>query len=287
MTATPAAQQWFCGARHAVRAVCPQKVLNWRERRYYARYGEVELHVVRHLCRRDEDAIDIGANDGSYIHFLRLYARCVYAFEPLPRLVQALKTKFRADIDRGTVVIESVALSNARGAAVLRVPVVDGVLVEGCSSVTPAVAVKYPVSKEISVRTRCLDDVYFRQAGYIKIDVEGHEEDVLAGARRTIIRCQPRVQVELEESIAPGAVGRVAEWFRGLGYSGYFVYRRRLTPIGQFRSALMQRAADYPDLTAGLDERERFGPFIYNFLFFPRNEPQQTLRQIGAHLARL
>ncbi len=43
------------------------EVLNWREARFYAKYGEVELHLLDLLCRRDRDAIDVGANDGSYV----------------------------------------------------------------------------------------------------------------------------------------------------------------------------------------------------------------------------
>ena len=58
-------------ARHALRALCPQPLLNWREARFYGRYGEVELHLLEFLCRRDADAIDVGANDGSYVHYLR------------------------------------------------------------------------------------------------------------------------------------------------------------------------------------------------------------------------
>ena len=58
-------------SRQALRSFCPQAVLNWREARFYARYGEVELHLLEFLCRRDQDAIDVGANDGSYVHYLR------------------------------------------------------------------------------------------------------------------------------------------------------------------------------------------------------------------------
>jgi hypothetical protein len=76
-------------ARQALRSLSPQALLNWRESRYYGRYGEVELHLLEFLCRRDRDAIDVGANDGSYVHFLRRHARHVIAFEPMPVLARA------------------------------------------------------------------------------------------------------------------------------------------------------------------------------------------------------
>ena len=48
-------------ARQALRSICPQALLNWREARFYGRYGEVELHLLEFLCSRDKDAIDVGA----------------------------------------------------------------------------------------------------------------------------------------------------------------------------------------------------------------------------------
>src|SRR5215211_1364266 len=81
-------------ARQALRSLCPQALLNWREARFYGRYGEVELHLLEFLSSRDKDAIDVGANDGSYVHYLRRHARRVIAFEPMPILAHAMHTKF-------------------------------------------------------------------------------------------------------------------------------------------------------------------------------------------------
>ena len=63
-----------------LRAVCPRPVLMWREAHYFKRHGEFELGFIEHLCRPAQDAIDVGANEGSYVHFMRRYARQVVAF---------------------------------------------------------------------------------------------------------------------------------------------------------------------------------------------------------------
>src|SRR5258707_8955672 len=89
----PGDGNFYREARRTLRSFCPQAVLNWREARYYARYGEVELPPLEFLCRRDRDAIDVGANDGSYLHYLRRYAPQVIAFEPMPALAHILRRK--------------------------------------------------------------------------------------------------------------------------------------------------------------------------------------------------
>jgi len=282
-----AAQGLVREGKRQLRAICPQPLLNWREARFYAKYGEVELHVLPDLCRPEMDAIDVGANDGCYVHFLKKCARRVYAFEPISWLADDLRRKFQNDLRTKSVVISDVALSRSSGSGVLRVPIIDGVMVHGCSSMTEAAATKFPEAREVHIRTEPLDRIYSGELGFMKVDVEGHEEAVLEGARETIGRWQPRLQVELEESIAPGSIARVAELLRGLGYRGYFIFRHQLKPIEQFDRQIMQNPANYPDLKAGLDQRERFGRYIYNFLFFPRGEREDTLRRIRQRIARL
>src|SRR4051812_36625093 len=247
--------------RQALRALCPQSLLNWREARFYGRYGEVELHLLEFLCRRDADALDIGANDGCYVHYLRRHARRVLAYEPMPGLVQGLREKFPRD-----VAIEPIALSDRTGTIELRMPVVDGVVVTGCSTVSPEAAATYPGHRAIEVPMDRLDNVYRGQAGFIKIDVEGHEQAGLDRALGAIRRCRPRMLVEIDDRLSPGGLARARAYFERLGYRGYFVHDGRLEVIERFSIARMQQPANLPDLTAPLQQRERFASYIYNFI---------------------
>ncbi len=56
----------------------------------------------------------------------------VIAFEPMPSLADALRAKFRQGVE-----IRSIALSDRAGTVELHMPVVDGVTVTGCSTVSP------------------------------------------------------------------------------------------------------------------------------------------------------
>lgn len=143
--------------KHAMRSLLPQSVLNWRERNYFSAYGEPEMHLVEFLCRRNEDAIDVGANYGGYVHFMRAHATRVFAFEPVPELAQLLQLKFRAD-----VVVEQVALSDRSGDSQLSTPIVDGVAVNGCATLSTDARLTstYAIHQDKEVRSDRLDNVY-------------------------------------------------------------------------------------------------------------------------------
>jgi len=108
-------------AKQVVRSLLPRFVLNWRETQYYSLHGEIEMHLLHFLCRREQDAIDVGANYGGYVHFMRRHARRVLAFEPMPDFVRLLREKFPRE-----VVISPIALSDRAGVAELHLPMVDG-----------------------------------------------------------------------------------------------------------------------------------------------------------------
>ena len=58
--------------------------------------------------------------------------------------------------------------------------------------------------------------------GFIKVDVEGFEEEVLTGARETISRHLPILMLELHKFCPdfPGTRARVETWLISLGYAG-------------------------------------------------------------------
>jgi FkbM family methyltransferase len=267
--------------KQAVRALLPQGVLNWREARYFCRYGEIEMRLVDLLCRSGEDAIDVGANFGGYVHFMQRHARRVIAFEPVPEFVRVLRAKFRDN-----VVIEPIALSNRVGEALLYIPVISGIKVGGCSSLSASAAAAYSARDVIRARVARLDDLYVGMVGFIKVDVEGHEQAVLEGALDTIRRCQPRLLIEIEEHLSPGGTVRVSALLGELGYTGYYVHAGKLHDIEDFSVGRLQTPRQMPDMTATLHRRAPLDDYVYNFIFLPAGEPEATVSQIRKRLAR-
>lgn len=280
MQAASAQNELLRRAKAAARDFCPKPLLLWREARYFEKYGERELRLVRHLCHRERDAVDVGAHEGSYVHFMKRHARRVYAFEPIPSLAEALAWKFAP-----RVVVRNIALSRESGTAILRVPLIDGVPLTGLASLNDGVAATATFA-EIAVQARPLDEVFAGDAGFIKIDVEGHEEAVLDGAAKTIARCRPRLLIEIEEDRAPAAPARIHAFLRRFNYRGYFVYGRTLAAIETFDAATMQRAANIAGFRAGVP-RTSFDRYCNNFLFVADEEAEPLSARIAAALHRI
>lgn len=273
---------WSGDWKRSIKSALPQWVRNWREAQYYLRYGEIELHLLGALCALDRDSIDVGAHDGCYVHFLRKLSRHVYAFEPIPWMATDLIQKFPQ-----RVTVRPEALSRADGIATLHMPIVNGQSVPGCSTISDAASAVYPGARDITVPVRTLDGVYGGDAGFIKIDVEGHEIEVLEGARETIARSRPIFLIEVVERLSPNGVRTVTSFLGERGYEGFYVHRWRLLPVDTFDRASLQREEDYPDLTAPLSARDRAPAFIYNFIYLPRERVETVVPDLTARLNHL
>ncbi len=120
---------------------------------------------------------------------------------------------------------------------------------------------------------KTLDSFNLREVGFIKIDVEGHEEAVLHGGLDTVKREIPNLMIEIEERHAPGSLQRVAALLEGIGYLGYYLDGRELIPVARFD----------PDR-----DQARQGPkvrrYINNFLFFPGERAGGILERARQYL---
>jgi FkbM family methyltransferase len=162
-------------------------ISRWRKAE---RREEPELRFLKFLVPRSKLAVDIGANKGTYTLPLSWYAAGVHAFEPHPMLFRYLTDAFPG----GKVTVHSLALSNKCGESTLKVPVKgqqERVNVGSLLDATTGRVHTYPV------RVETLDAVGLTRVGFIKIDVEGAELDVLAGATATITRDRPNILCEI------------------------------------------------------------------------------------------
>jgi FkbM family methyltransferase len=181
---------------------------------------EPELAMLGELVPAGCTAIDVGANRGYYSWALSRVAATVEAFEPNPVLARFAQIKLRKRVR-----LHEVALSDHDGVATLHVP-------RGASGSSlhiignlGNVYVKDSVDK-IQVRLATLDSYGFENVGFLKIDVEGSEMEVLTGARETIRVNRPNMLIELLAGIHQDHPARIEQIKNDFAYDAWIVIGR-------------------------------------------------------------
>jgi len=156
----------------------------------YGEYSEGEVELFRQCLQPGDVALDIGANLGAHTLALAQIVGpggAVFAFEPQRILFQILCGNVALN-EIPNVHALPVALGRAAGRA--KVPALDyrGASNFGGVSLAGAQGEDVPVAP--------LDQLEVARVKLIKIDVEGMELDVLAGAKATLARCHPILYVE-------------------------------------------------------------------------------------------
>ena len=223
----------------------------WRLIRKHLRKGEPELKILPQIVPHDRIAIDIGANKGVYSHLLARVCQGVEAFEPNPKIYRILTRALPRN-----VVAHQVALSDSIGTAELIVPMFGGGYSNQTASLNPRK--RNEGAGVVRVAQRTLDSYGFSNVGFIKIDVEGFEPAVLAGARETIMRERPVMQIELEEQHTGLSIEQCLANVQAFNMNAFFLRDGVLRPISEFDPAKNREAFKTRD------------GYINNFIFKPK-----------------
>ncbi|MCZ7629324.1 MAG: FkbM family methyltransferase [Microthrixaceae bacterium] len=218
--------------------------------------------------------IDVGANAGLYTGMaLDARASSVIAVEPIPELAALLRTKF----GRRVSVLEC-AMSAEPGESTLTVPVVHGVVRQTRASLSTGDA---PVGSTVRVSLATLDSLSPARGAMVKVDVEGHELDVMAGAAKTLeSKCVSTWLIEAEVRNQPTAVSDLSSMMDGYGYTGWAVLPDTLIPVRRFDPAVHQSTADQDVVAQG---GPRPAGYANNFCFVPQEDEEPFLAACEAH----
>lgn len=197
--------------------------------------GEPELRVMRKLIVGVGTGIDVGANRGVYSYWLSRNVNRTIAIEPHPLCAGLIRSALGAKVE-----IVEAALSSVDGAASLSIPIVGGRENSYRSTVEPNAKLSGAERREVIVPTITLDSLELENVGFVKIDVEGHELEVLSGSKLTIDRDLPTVLIEAEERHRPGVVPEIVEFFASRGYLGFFLFRGRTMSVAGFEQNVHQ-----------------------------------------------
>ncbi len=218
-------------------------------------YDRQTIRVIKKVCKRNSNCIDVGAHKGEVLDQMLRYAPegLHYAFEPIPDLFAALKEKY--SVYPGCRVSD-IALSNVKGMASFNYVVSN-------PSYSGLVKRKYDRAHEedrpITVATDLLDHILPPDVtiDLMKIDVEGGELLVMEGAKGMITRCKPVIIFE-----------------HGLGASDYYGVTPEqvfllLAGCGMRVNTMKRWLAGQPGFTEPEFKRHYYERMDYYFIAYP------------------
>lgn len=224
--------------------------------------AEQELEFLDRIVPAQAVTIDVGANCGLYTRRLARLSRKVHAFEPSHKMAEVLRRTSAANVS-----VHEIALSDQIGEAELFIPKEDEQMVYGLASLEPRSLARGQKVTSSRVPMARLDAIVHEDVAFVKIDVEGHEINVLNGAVELLENSQPVFLVEAEDRHRAQATQQVFEFFEAHCYRGYFLGTDGAAPVDQFRVDAMQDAsALLPD-----GGRKSGKSYINNFFFFPHH----------------
>ncbi len=187
------------------------------------------ITFIKKNIHKDDCVVDVGSMIGFYTSKLSEYvgpSGCVYAFEPEPRNYGMLLETLTNDCVNKNVTAINSAISSSQG--VMRLAINHG---------HPA---DHHISKEdvesVEVNTISLDlfceGVDNRPVKFIKIDVQGHELEVLKGSTMLIKEDNPIILLEIDNkalSRAKSSKDDLIDYMNGVDYSAHVINSKGLT----------------------------------------------------------
>jgi len=233
------------------RALIPARLELARIVRRERKKGEKELTLLPALVDPDRLALDIGANRGVWTHIMAKQGARVVAFEPNPKMFAILKAALPDEAEA-----HPVAISDQDGMVELKIPHYTRGYSNQHGSLEASRVGDNPFGS-VPVKTARLDGLDLGPAGFIKIDVEGHELAVLRGAGEMIARDRPNMIIEMEQRHTGRDISGDLDVVEAMGYETFF--------IGS--GGMKRRAAFDPERHHRPDERPE--DYVFNFVFLP------------------
>jgi len=217
-----------------LKKIIPEKyLLKKRLKRAIEKNYEKELEIIYQFADKSKDALDIGVYRGVYSYKLSQNYNLVHSFEPNPLLYPYLERNLKKIIYN--IKLYNLALSDKNGETKLKLPIrtnsifsnnIEELYQLGAASI-------HPKNKfEVIVKMKKLDDLKFEnKIGFIKIDVEGHELEVIKGSSKIIYENMPILLVEIEKRHTKKPVLESINYIKNMGYDCFFVKNKKLISV--------------------------------------------------------
>ena len=195
---------------------------------------EEEINLVESFITPNTDSIDVGVYRGVYSYEMSKYSKIVHSFEPNPILFNNIEKNLKKIIKN--IKFYNNALSDKDGLMSLKIPIrnksYDKKNYEEYFQMGKAsIHNKNDMDEfeSFDIKSKLLDSFNFtNKISFIKIDVEGHETEVIKGSERTIENNKPILLVEIEEQYTQKKVEDTLKYINSLGYNSFYFNDNRL-----------------------------------------------------------
>jgi FkbM family methyltransferase len=160
--------------------------------------GNLQAFKICLADRSNGVILDVGANIGLMAHQFALWGATVLAFEPVPKIAEMCAHNLVLNDVSDKVTLHQVAVLDFVGPVVFHdTPNQSYINARVINSHIPARPKKNGIRMRFTVDGITIDSLNLGLVDGIKIDVEGHEFEVVLGAVDTIKRCRPVVMAEM------------------------------------------------------------------------------------------
>ena len=162
--------------------------------------------------------IDAGANIGNHSIFFSKYFRKVYSFEPNPTTYKLLKINSKIN---NNISVKKKGLSNREAVSYL---------LENKSNLGGSRLINKRSKNTIDIHLGTLDhetNFIKERIQLIKIDVEGHEFEVIQGSKNTILKNKPIIIFEQQLDDFPQNFEKIRKFLLDLNYSKFGIIKRK------------------------------------------------------------
>ncbi len=209
-------------------------LLEKRLKRAIKKNYEKELSIISSFKNSKRDAVDVGVYRGIYTYKLSQEFKHVYSFEPNPLIYPYLKKNLTKIIKNMS--LQNLAISDNNGEINLKIPSrrksifktnYEELYKLGCATIHKQNKIQNYNS--FKVKKIKLDDILKnKDISFIKIDVEGHEKEVINGSKNIIINNRPTLLVEIEERHSNYPVNETIKFINNLGYNSFYAKNNNL-----------------------------------------------------------
>ncbi len=217
-------------------------LLKRRIQRSIKRSDEQEINLVKKFIKPGSDSIDVGVYRGVYSYEMSKYSEKVHSFEPNPIIFKYIDKNLKKFIKN--IHLYNFALSNQNKTINLKIPI------RNSNSNKEIFEEYYEMGRatihnennfenyeNFEIQTKTIDELSFdNKISFIKIDVEGHELEVIEGAKNTIKKDKPILLVEIEKQYTKKEVAESINFINSLGYKSYFFDKKDLKSTNELNN---------------------------------------------------